>query len=1194
MKKATVLLTALITVLSYNGIFAAHDYRQALYLSTYFYGAQRCGSTNSWIHGACHVKDGYATNGDLDGGWHDCGDHVLFGQTAHYAASVLLHSYVEFGSSHEDRYTQANSAPPSNGVPDILDEAKIMTDWMIKAHTGSGFYYQKGNGDYDHKHMSEPVYYGNTYNVTDGGEKDGRRPMSFASAGASNIAGNAAAALALMAIAYQPYDSAYATTCYTKAKAYLATGETSPNAVGGGGYYPAGNWGDDMAWGAICIRKAALARGLTSEAATYLTKAQGFTSQGGYVMPTNWIFCYDHTEPIAAYELYKAGDTSQLAKLKTEVDSYKASMTSCGAGSYAFKTEWGSLRYASNMAYIAALYSRIATGTEQSSSVTFLKNNVDFILGTHGDIAGSPGAPAGRSFLIGYTNPDNVAAGSVQHPHHRAAFGRTTDADTKWPQENSSPGSVPYLYQLKGALVGGPRASCSNYNDKIDDYVANEVGVDYNAGFVGAVAAYIYISNPPTPTMTQTFTRTHTPNPLWTATYTYTPTHTATNTPIPPPTNKLNLEVKAQGTSASCTGQTFGFNYKVTNWESTVVSTSNIKIVIWLDTTGTIAGSIYNARKYNSAGTDQGTVTATIATAAGEACAGGTRRVEISIAATDIPSGGGYLTIEGALNRDGYQTPFDPECNDYAQIDSAWTAYQNNNHHALYQGTNLVCEYISASTQDTNTARHVCTGATGCPGAATATNTYTYTRTNTTVPTNTFTSTGTATYTYTRTNTATNTYTAVPPTSTYTATATRTATATFTNTGTNTPVNTNTNTHTATNTQVPPTSTFTNTASYTATVTNTRTNTFTNTATQTFTATNTNTPVPPTLTFTNTATNTFTRTFTSTRTFTNTPTDTFTRTFTNTPTDTYTPSETVTPGGPTLTYTETFTQTHTFTVTYTETSTATDTATETYTETETNTPTFTYTATSTDTASNTATQTFTNTFSHTQTATNTETFTASNTETSTATFTITNTPPPGSTNTHTFTVTNTHSNTATYTYTPTHTFTQIPSSTATGTYTRTNTYTATPVNTATYTNTATNTNTNTPVMPTYTYTQTLVPSTATPTPTNTQIPYIADKPLPYPNPFDPIKNTELKIKIKTRQGMTFVNLRVYTSSYRLVMSKKYEGAELAQVLSLGCISYPAKELKNLANGTYYYTIQLGDAKKTENLKADKLIILKSK
>ncbi|HRU39750.1 MAG TPA: glycoside hydrolase family 9 protein, partial [Candidatus Goldiibacteriota bacterium] len=494
-----------------------------------------------------------------------------------------------------------------------------------------------------------------------------------------------------------------------------------------------------------------------------------------------------------------------------------------------------------------------------------LKNNVDFILGTHGAIAGSPGAPEGRSFVVGYTNPDYPAAGSVQHPHHRAAFGKTSTADTDWVTENSNPGSIPYKYVLKGALVGGPQSTCSNYNDKIDDYVANEVGIDYNAGLVGAIAYVIAIENPATPT------RTPTPNLSHTRTFTPTVTRTFTITPVPPPTNKLNLQVLSSGSSNACTTQTFAFEYRITNWESTVVSTSNLAIRIWVDTTDTIAGSIYNARKYNSAGTDLGTVTASIAETAGAGCGGATKSVSITMAATDIPENGGHIMIQGALNRAGYQTPFDAGCNDYTQLLSSWTSYVNNSTHTLYQGTNLVCEYTSASQQDAATGLHPCSGANGCGAAGTATRTPS--RTNTVQPaTATYTRTPTPTYTRTRTptGTSTRTSTVVPPTATFT----------FTRTGTPT--------HTRTNTAVPPTSTFTATPTGTATRTNTvppATSTYTVTGTPTY--TRTNTAVPPTSTFTRTVTGTYTRTATGTSTRTNTPVPP-TATFTSTGTGTYT------------------------------------------------------------------------------------------------------------------------------------------------------------------------------------------------------------------------------------------------------------------------------------------------------------------
>ncbi len=45
---------------------------------------------------------------------------------------------------------------------------------------------------------------------------------------------------------------------------------------------------------------------------------------------------------------------------------------------------------------------------------------------------------------------------------------------------------------LYGGLVGGPNDNDS-YQDKRSDYVGNEVAVDYNAGFTGALAGLIQL-----------------------------------------------------------------------------------------------------------------------------------------------------------------------------------------------------------------------------------------------------------------------------------------------------------------------------------------------------------------------------------------------------------------------------------------------------------------------------------------------------------------------------------------------------------------------------------------------------------------------------------------------------------------------------------------------------------------------------
>jgi hypothetical protein len=44
---------------------------------------------------------------------------------------------------------------------------------------------------------------------------------------------------------------------------------------------------------------------------------------------------------------------------------------------------------------------------------------------------------------------------------------------------------------IKGALVGGPGGPGDDYTDSRQDYRSNEVAVDFNAGFTGALAGLL-------------------------------------------------------------------------------------------------------------------------------------------------------------------------------------------------------------------------------------------------------------------------------------------------------------------------------------------------------------------------------------------------------------------------------------------------------------------------------------------------------------------------------------------------------------------------------------------------------------------------------------------------------------------------------------------------------------------------------
>jgi hypothetical protein len=98
----------------------------------------------------------------------------------------------------------------------------------------------------------------------------------------------------------------------------------------------------------------------------------------------------------------------------------------------------------------------------------------------------------GRSFVVGY------GASPPVRPHHRAAscppFQPGTAGQNKPHcgfEAFNNPGGNPST--LAGALVGGPNAADA-YGDARNDYVRNEVALDYEAAFIGALAATVSAS----------------------------------------------------------------------------------------------------------------------------------------------------------------------------------------------------------------------------------------------------------------------------------------------------------------------------------------------------------------------------------------------------------------------------------------------------------------------------------------------------------------------------------------------------------------------------------------------------------------------------------------------------------------------------------------------------------------------------
>ncbi len=478
-------LGLLLVIGSFFTGFAQHDYTKAQHLSTYFLGAQRSGDYQSWIHDASHTKDGQSLTSptNLTGGWHDCGDYVKFSFTNNWAATMYLMGYHLFPEAYADDYSQAYSAPPSNNIPDILDEVKVQTDFAIRSYMDGIVALQVGSGDYDHNGSFAVPEVMSGEAVNKGGDP---RPI-YTTTACPNVLGSASASLALMYMSYKDLDQDYSDSCLAAAINYynLGVGQTgSCGSVdcssGGSPCYDLSSKSeeDEMCMAAICLYEA------TNEA-QYLTEAENYYNASIW---NGEIHYYGNMYVLATAQLYRlTNNATYLNKLKAHFTYHNQSQFSTlGFYKYQWSSGWGNLQYTGNEAFVAAIVHKL--DPTETAAYTFVKNNVDFILGSHdglGNIA------ANYSFLIGY---DEMGGGYPQHPHHKAAFGSTVTNWANFTNESNNPGSVPYVHELKGAIVGGPNDD-GDLVDAIDDFQTMEVCTYYNAGFTGAVAYVNKIEN---------------------------------------------------------------------------------------------------------------------------------------------------------------------------------------------------------------------------------------------------------------------------------------------------------------------------------------------------------------------------------------------------------------------------------------------------------------------------------------------------------------------------------------------------------------------------------------------------------------------------------------------------------------------------------------------------------------------------
>ena len=442
---------------------------------------------------------------DVEGGYHDAGDHVKFGLPAAYSASTLGWSYSEFKSA----FTATGASSQ------MLKTLNNFNDYFVKSTylDGSGnvvaFCYQVGDGTADHNYWGSPEAQKDT--TTNEGYSGYSRTTYFATSSnpATDIVSNTAASLA----------ASYVNTSnaehlkYAKALYSFAKNNSKQTAKEGASeFYNSDTYLDDMAWAAVWLYKA-------TNDSSYLADANSYISEAGYAATSpNWMHCWNNVWNgvlVMMAELDTANSSTYWGYVSKELDHFKNDLTKTGI--YSVQDNWGSARYNAMAQMIACIYDRANNSSTYSS---WAETQMDYLLGNNSN---------NLCYVASFNSK------SVKQPHHRAAQGQST-------AEASG-----YSHELTGALVGGPKSDGS-YKDKTVEYEYTEVALDYNAGLVGAAAGLYSISSglkeDDNPTTTTTSTTTTTPRNTNTSTSTSTTTTPATSSTLKQ-TVSVNSTIKA-------------------------------------------------------------------------------------------------------------------------------------------------------------------------------------------------------------------------------------------------------------------------------------------------------------------------------------------------------------------------------------------------------------------------------------------------------------------------------------------------------------------------------------------------------------------------------------------------------------------------------------------------------------------------
>lgn len=437
-------------------------------LQSFYY--HRCGTTvknhNVWGHQECHVDDAEFFSDptrkiDVAGGWHNAGGYNKFSVNTAFSVGLLLYLYEGNPDAFYDGQTEIPES--SNGIPDILDEASWALNWLLKMQDTTGGIYHK---------VAQTTWNGDILPGEDRFEP--RYVFEISSTATADFAAVAAMGARIFA-EYDPVLSNKLSEASLKAWEYLEMspviqplgGFVNPPGVEGGEYWDKSDT-DERQWAAIELYK------LTKDERYLDFFVSRFDPLRGERFP---VLGWQNVQILAHHSFLQTDIPAKYNRIKSELLEFllmnaNSALRKQENNNYLNLNSHIEYYYGSNSVGLGYAYELLQiytiTGEERYKKAAL--DQVHFVLGRN---------PLGISMVTG------TGSYSAQHPYHQL----------------SKMGM--YTKPIPGMLVGGPNNSthlrkyyiyqviseypAKNYEDTYQNYLVNEVSINFTAVFLYAV-----------------------------------------------------------------------------------------------------------------------------------------------------------------------------------------------------------------------------------------------------------------------------------------------------------------------------------------------------------------------------------------------------------------------------------------------------------------------------------------------------------------------------------------------------------------------------------------------------------------------------------------------------------------------------------------------------------------------------------